>query len=384
MLRTCAGLLGRDAPGWRVAGVLTWTILASMFGANGTAAIAKTPGETYCYNETCRRVRTLAETAALVGQRLTLKASFYDHCARDRFNPCSLTSSGEVFRADAADNAASPDLPDGTSLLLFNPATQMAAVVRINNAGPYRGDRQLDVSRGTAEALGFHTRGLAALEAIVLQAPGRVEARYRHLRRYESTAGFIGAFASLDEAKKSLSVDAAAPSVIAALPTIEPDAPFANLIATLPDLTMPMEAPSVDLQDAASPGPDVVAMIVAGLPPLSARVLLGLPPLVIISDSHHHPVGDDVRSQNLAIARPEIEQGIASDTVASPVTVAALEPSPSSQRSPRPRWLLDVIATAEPRHREPAITIAVRTPSWVGLVASVRLIIADAVEQARP
>ena len=110
-------------------------------------ANAKTPGSTYCFYKTCHRVKTLAETRALIGQDHTLPASFYDDCKADRYNPCGLTSSGEVFHANAPDNAASSIYPDGTKLLVWSPQSGQALILRINNAGPYWGNRTLDVSR---------------------------------------------------------------------------------------------------------------------------------------------------------------------------------------------------------------------------------------------
>ena len=83
-------------------------------------AEAKTPGKTYCYKGTCHQVKTLAETAALIGRDESLSASYYDDCKFDRYNPCGLTSSGEKFRPNDADNAASPIYPDGTVVLLWN------------------------------------------------------------------------------------------------------------------------------------------------------------------------------------------------------------------------------------------------------------------------
>jgi len=145
-------------------------------------------------------VLTLAETEAQVGRLRRLRASHYDHCRRDRFNPCGLTSSGEVFRPDAADNTASSIHPDGTILVVRNPATQLAAVVRVNNFGPFRGNRQLDVSRATAERLGFRKRGVAELEVLVVQAPTPEEARYKRQRRYDPVPGFIGRTASIESA----------------------------------------------------------------------------------------------------------------------------------------------------------------------------------------
>ncbi len=76
-----------------------------------TGSEAKAPGRTYCFYKTCHRVKSIAETQALVGRDLTVMASHYDSCKKDRFNPCGLTSSGEPFFPERADNAASPILP---------------------------------------------------------------------------------------------------------------------------------------------------------------------------------------------------------------------------------------------------------------------------------
>lgn len=162
------------------------------------AAEAKTPGKTYCFNGVCHRVNTLQEMDGLVGKGLTFKTSFYDDCKHDRLNPCGLTSSGEVFRPNDADNAASPIYPNGTVILVRNPDNGQSAVLRINNAGPYWGKRKLDVSRGTAEKLGFKKRGVASLEVRVISAPSKAEAKYKKNRRYDAVPGPIGNFASLE------------------------------------------------------------------------------------------------------------------------------------------------------------------------------------------
>ncbi len=178
--------------------MLTAGVLTAGLGVS--QAEAKTPGKSYCYNRVCHRVKTLAETRALVGREETLHTSFYDDCKKDRFNPCGLTSSGEVFRANTPDNAASPIYPNGTVLLIWSPATKKSAVVRVNNAGPYWRGRKLDVSKATAQKLGFAGQGVAHLKVRVLAAPTRAEATYKKRRRYDPVPGYIGAFASLDEA----------------------------------------------------------------------------------------------------------------------------------------------------------------------------------------
>jgi rare lipoprotein A (peptidoglycan hydrolase) len=189
--------LKRCSWGW-TAGLLVLAIAAA-----GPAA-AKTPGGKHCYKGVCHRVKSITETQALVGKTQRLKASHYGHCRRDRYNPCRLTSSGEKFRAGSPDNAASPDLPDGTILLIYYPVTGRAAVVRVNNAGPYWHGRRLDVSEATAKALGFARKGVAELHVRVLRAPVESETRYRSGRRYRRVPGYIGKYASLDHADRAV------------------------------------------------------------------------------------------------------------------------------------------------------------------------------------
>ncbi len=144
------------------------TIAASMLPS---AADAKAPGKTYCYNGVCHRVKTAAETEALVGFEETVTASFYDDCKVDPHNPCQPLSSGEEMRADLPDNAASPIYPNGTLLVIANPKTETTILVRVNNSGPYVKGRMLDVSRAAAEQLGFAKSGLAKLKVTVLSGP---------------------------------------------------------------------------------------------------------------------------------------------------------------------------------------------------------------------
>ncbi len=204
-------------------------------------AFAKTPGSTYCFHGTCHRVRSLSETSAAVGRTESFVTSFYDDCRRDRYNPCGLTSSGEAFRADKPDNAASPIYPDGTTLLVFNPATKKAAVVRVNNAGPYWGNRKLDVSRSAAEKLGFRHKGVAKLQVKVLKAPSKAEATYRRHRKYDPVPGYVGSFASLDQVSSSLTsvaaLKAATQAMLAPISKQSKQTAIAALDFNLPTLT---------------------------------------------------------------------------------------------------------------------------------------------------
>ena len=196
------------AAGWRLAlGALVGAAAALTVSATAVPpAHAKSPGTRYCFHGYCHRVGTLAQTDTLVGWRGYIQASYYDSCHRDPLNPCGLTSSGTVFRADLADNAASPLLPDGTVILAYNPKTSDASVLRITNAGPYSGERKLDVSRAAAEKLGFRKQGVAGLVITVLQSPTKAEANYVRRRVYPIVPGYLGKFANVDVALKTAQV----------------------------------------------------------------------------------------------------------------------------------------------------------------------------------
>lgn len=176
--------------------------LAGVIAGMVPAAEAKQPGHTYCFYGTCHRVKSLDEMRSLVGKDVVLVASHYGDCKQDRYNPCGLTSSGSRYEPQRPDNAASPIYPDGTRLLVFNPANGAAAMIRINNAGPYWGNRKLDVSTGTAKKLGFS--GIASLETRIVAAPDPRESKYVKNRRYDPVAGYLGRFSSIDEAEEAL------------------------------------------------------------------------------------------------------------------------------------------------------------------------------------
>src|SRR5262245_59967438 len=192
-------LLLRAAPGRLALKLLVAGAAMLLAGATSIpTADAKSPGTRYCFNGYCHRVGTLAQTDSLVGWRGYVLASYYDSCDRDPLNPCGVTSSGAVFRADLPDNAASPLLPDGTVILAYNPKTGDASVLRITNAGPYSGKRNLDVSRAAAEKLGFRKEGTASLVICVLQSPTKADATYVRRRVYPSVPGYIGSFETVD------------------------------------------------------------------------------------------------------------------------------------------------------------------------------------------
>ncbi|MFA3783614.1 septal ring lytic transglycosylase RlpA family protein [Melioribacteraceae bacterium 4301-Me] len=70
-----------------------------------------------------------------------------------------LTANGEIYDQMAL-TAAHKSLPFGTMLLVTNLKNGKSALVRINDRGPYIEGRDLDLSKGTALALGMIRRGV--------------------------------------------------------------------------------------------------------------------------------------------------------------------------------------------------------------------------------
>jgi peptidoglycan lytic transglycosylase len=84
------------------------------------------------------------------------------------------TATGEIFDPKAM-TAASRTLPLGAVVQVTNLRNGRKVLVRINDRGPYAGNRILDVSEAAARSLGFRSRGTAQV-AIDWPASETVEA----------------------------------------------------------------------------------------------------------------------------------------------------------------------------------------------------------------
>src|SRR5919204_638250 len=71
-----------------------------------------------------------------------------------------LTANGEVFDMDSL-SAAHPTLPMPCYARVTNLANGKSLIVRVNDRGPYHGNRLIDVSHKTAELLEFRGNGVA-------------------------------------------------------------------------------------------------------------------------------------------------------------------------------------------------------------------------------
>jgi rare lipoprotein A len=78
-----------------------------------------------------------------------------------------LTANGEIFDQHEL-TAAHKTLPFNTRLMVTNLANGRSTIVRINDRGPYHGDRMLDLSMAAAEEIGSHGSGVVPIEATIL------------------------------------------------------------------------------------------------------------------------------------------------------------------------------------------------------------------------
>jgi rare lipoprotein A len=120
-----------------------------------------TVGATVCILVSCAE-RSRAE--GQVGTRLILlgTASWYGPGFHGR-----QTANGERYNMHAL-TAAHRSLPFGTQVRVTNRANGKSVVVRINDRGPYVGERAIDLSHGAAEAVSMIDAGTASVRLDVL------------------------------------------------------------------------------------------------------------------------------------------------------------------------------------------------------------------------
>ena len=78
------------------------------------------------------------------------------------------TANGEVFRPGTL-TAAHRTLPFGTKVRVTNLWNGRTAVVRINDRGPFHGNRVIDIAHGAAQSLGLTASGVAQVRLEVLR-----------------------------------------------------------------------------------------------------------------------------------------------------------------------------------------------------------------------
>ncbi|MGV1014559.1 MAG: septal ring lytic transglycosylase RlpA family protein [Methyloceanibacter sp.] len=99
------------------------------------------------------------------------------------------TANGEVYDMDRL-SAAHPTLPLPTYARVTNLNNGRSIVVRVNDRGPFANDRIIDLSRRSADMLGFRQRGTAVVRVTYLgRAPLDGDDSYE--RRYLASQSFM-------------------------------------------------------------------------------------------------------------------------------------------------------------------------------------------------
>ncbi|MGQ0741281.1 MAG: septal ring lytic transglycosylase RlpA family protein [Alphaproteobacteria bacterium] len=104
-----------------------------------------------------------------------------------------LTANGEVFDRNKL-TAAHPTLPLPTQVRVTNVENGRSVVLRVNDRGPFIGDRIIDVSERAAEMLGFRNNGLANVQVTLLgSADGKQKPGVERPEREPEAAPVIAA-----------------------------------------------------------------------------------------------------------------------------------------------------------------------------------------------
>lgn len=122
------------------------------------------------------------------GVKYTPKEGNYDQIGMaswygPKFNG-KLTANGEIFNEDLV-TAASPVLPLPSVVKVTNLENGRTLIVRVNDRGPYRSNRIIDLSKRAAELLGFQKHGTARVRVTLMPKISKLVAL--QMPNYKST-----------------------------------------------------------------------------------------------------------------------------------------------------------------------------------------------------
>jgi rare lipoprotein A len=169
------------------------------------------------------------------------------------------TANGEIFDMNSI-SAAHKTLPLPSYVRVTNLANHRSLVVRVNDRGPYVGDRVIDVSVKSAQLLGFHGHGLAKVQVDYIgRAPlaGSDDAKLAATLR-EGTGAPVMVAANKPFAPAFF--DARPMTQVAARAPTPPERPYrlgegAREVPAEPETRMASRAPTTELAAAARPRP---------------------------------------------------------------------------------------------------------------------------------
>lgn len=112
------------------------------------------------------------------------------------------TSSGEIFDMNKI-SAAHKILPLGTYVRVKNLRNGRQLVIRINDRGPFIGNRVIDLSRKAAQVLGVYGPGTAPVDVVALSpSPGGEKKQVTYKYKNNKFSVQVGAFGDLENAEK--------------------------------------------------------------------------------------------------------------------------------------------------------------------------------------
>lgn len=164
----CATCAPRAVLPRRLGALAPWMVICLlMIACTAQPRFTSTPGSQRPAPRAQAAAKTTPSQAAeyRAGQVLRGSASWYGPGFHGR-----KTASGEVFNMNAL-SAAHRELPLGTWLQVKNLANGRKVEVLVNDRGPYKTGRILDLSREAARKLDFLEAGTAEIEARILTLP---------------------------------------------------------------------------------------------------------------------------------------------------------------------------------------------------------------------
>ncbi len=114
------------------------------------------------------------------------------------------TANGEIYNMNSL-TAAHKTLPLPTNVKVTNLQNGRSIIVRVNDRGPFVGDRVIDLSRRAAQVLGFTNQGTTKVRVQVVDQYGKVakpNKRYAKNTQRQKSSGFRNSQATR-EAKQS-------------------------------------------------------------------------------------------------------------------------------------------------------------------------------------
>lgn len=209
------------------------------------------------------------------------------------------TANGEIFDKNQI-TAAHPTLPIPSNVRVTNLDNGRSIVVRVNDRGPFHGDREIDLSEAAARELGYENQGLARVKVQFLGLADGIQPPPQVLM---ASAKSPGAQPGIDALTAHTLPDRATPT-----PPIEPPVP-AYQTAGLPEATQ-----AIDINPGSGRNLSTRATIGAG----TRGATRGTPVMVATVD--------EGRGQQMCVSGPQFVQvGAFADTERVRLAQEALE-----------------------------------------------------------